>query len=119
MWELIEYMVNTLAFVLSGVHRVVKLWSSDIGGNDVLDLLYIYLISSAARAFTILFFFPVLRCMCLGFDWRDAVLTWVAGLRCVVGLSMAMIVHFSARDEHELKKDKGKGSCFTWEAFIS
>ena len=42
--------------------------------------------------------------MCLGFDWRDAVLTWVAGLRCVVGLSMAMIVHFSARDEHALKK---------------
>jgi NhaP-type Na+/H+ or K+/H+ antiporter len=103
-WELIEYMVNTFTFVLSGVYMVVNLWSSDIDGNDVLDLLYVYLISLAARAFTILFFFPVLRCMGLGFDWRDAVLTWVAGLRGVVGLSMAMIVHFSARDGHELER---------------
>ena len=73
----------------------------ELDSNDVLDLLYVYLISLAAGAFTI---FPVLRRMGLGFDWRDAVLTWVAGLRGVVGLSMAMIVHFSARDGHELER---------------
>ena len=79
---------------------VVNLWSSDIDGSDVLDLLYIYHISHC----TILFFFPVLRCMGLGFDWRDTVLTWVAGLRSVVGESMVIIVHFSARDGHELER---------------
>ena len=66
-WELIEYM-------------------ADIDGSDVMDLLCIYLISWAARACTILFFFPVLRCMGLGFDWRDAVLTWVARFEECCGL---------------------------------
>ena len=42
--------------------------------------------------------------MGLGFEWRDAVLTWVAGLRGVVGVSMVIIVHFSARDGHELER---------------
>ena len=42
--------------------------------------------------------------MGLGFDWRDAVLTWVAGLRRVVGVSMVIIVHFSARGGHELER---------------
>ena len=39
-WELFEYMVNTLTCVLSGVLLVVILWSSDFNGNDDLVLLY-------------------------------------------------------------------------------
>ena len=63
---------------------MVNLWSSDTGGSDVLDLLHIYLISLAVWAFAFLFFFPVLRCVGLGFDWRDAVLTWISNLGWVV-----------------------------------
>ena len=47
-----------------------------------------YLISLAAVAFTNFFVYPGLRC----------------GLTSVVGLSMAVIVHFSARDGHEFEK---------------
>ena len=35
-WELLEYMVNAVAFVLSGVYMMAKLRSSDTGGCDVL-----------------------------------------------------------------------------------
>jgi NhaP-type Na+/H+ or K+/H+ antiporter len=103
-WELIEYMVNTFTFLLSGVIMVVNLWNSDITGEDVLHLLWIYLFSLAARAFTILVFYPLLWWLGQGFSLADAILTWVAGLRGVVGLSMAMIVHLAARDGHPLEK---------------
>ena len=80
-WELIEYMVNTFTFLLSGVIMVVNLWNSDITGEDVLHLLWIYLLSLAARAFTILVFYPLLWWLGQGFSFADAVLTCVAGLR--------------------------------------
>ena len=60
---------------------MVNLWTSDISGSDVLDLLYIYLVR------------PSRRCAHSNHVLRE-----------VVGLSVAMIVHFSARDGHPLEK---------------
>ena len=42
-WELLEYMVNAVAFVFSGVYMVAKLRSSDTGGSDVLTCSTIFL----------------------------------------------------------------------------
>ena len=55
-----------------------------------------YLVSLAACAITTLFFYLLLRSMSLSFDFQDAVLTSVAGLRCC----MALIVHFPTREGH-------------------
>ena len=82
----------------------LKLQSSDITDSAILDLFYILLVSLASGGITILFFFPPLRCMCVIFTYRDALLTWLAVFRGVVGLSMALIVHFSARDGHLLER---------------
>jgi len=60
--ELLEYMVNTFAFVLSGVYMVVKLRSSNTGGGEVSHLLHIYLVGLAIRAMKCFFVFPVLFC---------------------------------------------------------
>jgi len=104
LWEVLEYMVNTFTFLLSGVIMVVDLWSSDITREDVLDLLYIYLASLAARVIAVLLFYPLLKNMGLGFNFADALVTWWAGLRGAVGLSIAMMVHFSASAGHPLEK---------------
>jgi NhaP-type Na+/H+ or K+/H+ antiporter len=103
-WEVLEYMVNSFTFLLSGVIMVVDLWSSGIDGSDVLDLLYIYLASLAARAITVLLFYPLLKNMGLGFNFADALVTWWAGLRGAVGLTVAMMVHFSAPEGHPLHR---------------
>ena len=52
--ELIEYMVNAFTYPISGVIMLVKLWSSDISGSDVMDLLSVYFVNLAACAITIL-----------------------------------------------------------------
>ena len=101
-WEVLEYMVNSFTFLLSGVIMVVDLWSSDINGSDFLDLLYIYLASLAARAVTVLLFYPLLKNMGLGFNFADALVTWWAGLRGAVGLTVAMMMHFSTPSGHPL-----------------
>ena len=59
--ELLEYMVNTFAFVLFRC-MVVKLRSSDTGGSEVSHLLHTYLVSLAIRAMKCFFVFPVLFC---------------------------------------------------------
>ena len=53
-WELLEYMVDTFTSLLSRVIMVVNVRLSDISGCIVLDLRYIYLVSLAASATTIL-----------------------------------------------------------------
>jgi len=103
-WELIEFMANTFVFVISGVIMVMDLMSSKINGEDVRDLVYIYLASLVARGITVLVFYPLLRRMGLGFNAADALVTWWGGLKGAVGLSIAMIVHFSARKGHELEQ---------------
>jgi len=103
-WELIEFMANTFVFVISGVIMVTDLMSSKINGEDVRDLVYIYLASLVARGITVLVFYPLLRRMGLGFNAADALVTWWGGLKGAVGLSIAMIVHFSARKGHELEQ---------------
>ena len=47
--ELVEYMVNTCTSLLSVVFMVINLWSSDVTGEDVSHLLWIYLFCLAAR----------------------------------------------------------------------
>ena len=89
-----------------------------------MDCSAFYLISSAALGFTIMFLFLLLWCMSLGFDWRVALLTWVAGLRDTVDLPMAMVVHFTARGGHPLCTTRQRfmfhkrGAC-TFTAFVS
>merc|ERR1719210_604478 len=53
-WELIEFMVNTFVFLISGVIMVIIVLSADITGADLLDLIYIYLASLATRGITVL-----------------------------------------------------------------
>ena len=73
--------------------------------------------------FTIISFFHPLRCVVLGVDWRDAshLSRQVEG---VVGLSMAVVVHFSAPDGHPLGYTGRKfifhmGGVYTLTAFVN
>jgi len=102
-WELLEFMANTFVFLISGVIMVISVFSSSLTGADLLDLIYIYLATLATRGITILAFYPVLRRMGLGFNVADALVAWWGGLKGAVGLSIAMIVHFSAQRGHPLE----------------
>lgn len=104
-WEVTEYMANNLIFLLSGV-MVVDLMSSKITRHDILDLLHSYLASLTARGITVLLFYPLLKNTGLGFVFADA-LVW-AGLGRAVGLSIAMIVQFSAAASHPLEKPEAR-----------
>ena len=60
-------------------------------------LLYIYLAGWAARGITMFLLHLLSKSTGLRFDIADALVSWCARLRGFVGLSMATIVHFSAR----------------------
>ena len=63
-------MVNAVAFVVSG--------------GEIVIVGYQWLQCLDRQAFTILFSCSVMRRVGLHFDWRDAVLSWVAALKGVV-----------------------------------
>ena len=49
-------------------------------------------------------FVPLLKCMGMGFNFADALVTWWAGILRSVGMSIAMMVHFSFTAGHPLEK---------------
>ncbi|KAK9908624.1 hypothetical protein WJX75_000582 [Coccomyxa subellipsoidea] len=98
-WEELEFLANTLIFVLSGVIITGKIWeSSTTSSLDYIRpadygyavLLWVYLL--LIRGLLFIIFWPFLKRSGYGMTIREAaVLSW-SGLRGAVGLSLSLFV---------------------------
>jgi NhaP-type Na+/H+ or K+/H+ antiporter/CRP-like cAMP-binding protein len=99
-WEMIEYIANTLVFVIAGVLIVergfltseITLTWTDLG----LSLL-LYVVLNAVRYFALFVQWPLLTCCSrhirgYDLDWRDMTVVGWAGLRGAVGLVLSLLV---------------------------
>ncbi|CAL8460804.1 g335 [Coccomyxa elongata] len=97
-WEELEFLANTLIFVLSGVIITGKIWESSTTKADYIQpadygyavLLWVYLVVIRGLLFVI--FWPILKRSGYGLTVKQAaVLSW-SGLRGAVGLSLSLFV---------------------------
>jgi NhaP-type Na+/H+ or K+/H+ antiporter len=97
-WHLIEFIGNTLIFLLAGVitSRVLVKHSGQL--HKVLGM---WLVLVIIRAVMILVFYPLLRQLGLGTTPKDSAFMVWAGLRGAVGLALAVFVADQAPDEEE------------------
>eukprot|EP00884_Botryococcus_braunii_P023322 jgi/Botrbrau1/9674/Bobra.0201s0008.1 len=97
-WETLEYVANTLIFILSGIIIAAKIYTNSIGTEDNIKpidygfavLLWVYLL--IIRGVILVVFWPVLKNLGYSLDWKHAlVLSW-SGLRGAVGLALSLFV---------------------------
>ena len=75
---LIPYMCFYAA-VIKTVIMVIDMMSANVSFKGFLDLLYNYVVSLITRVITVVLFHSLLKCMGLGFNFTDALVTWCAG----------------------------------------
>merc|ERR1719487_1405257 len=98
-WNVFEYVANTLIFILAGliVGGIVVERQDVITQQDYLWLFFLYLILLIIRAIVVFSCFPLLRVMGAGMTWQEAVVSTWSGLRGAVGLSLALIMDLEPR----------------------
>jgi len=104
-WETIEFVGNTIIFILAGM-LFGEAWLSRrqfISLVDVLWLLLTYVALTFIRAVIVFFFLPVLSLVGRPLAWEEGVVIVWAGLRGAVSLAMAIIVD----TEPEISKKMG------------
>ncbi len=101
-WEMVEYLANTVIFVLSGAVIVERgILEGGLQASDWGYLLLLYVALVIIRGLTVLLLSPVLKISGYGLQWSEmGVLTW-GGLRGAVGLVLALLV-----EEDETLDDK-------------
>ena len=98
--------MNTIVFAIAGI-KVGDLtyeYVSGLGSQEtnfnvlLLGVVLVYPIILVSRGVTMTLFFPILKRLGTGCDWREAVVMWWGGLRGAVGLALALAVHHSMYD---------------------
>ena len=98
-WEMVEYLANTIIFVLSGAVIVDKGFNSAyITAADWGWLVALYIILNAIRLTTLGLLFPVLQSFGYGIQRNDVLVMSWAGLRGAVGLVLALFVDEGTED---------------------
>ena len=98
-WGYIGFMAETIIFILSGVIMGIRLAIGNhedatvvIDGKDFLLVLANYALLHVIRFSMIGMFWPILRKLGYGMEFRHVILCSYAGLRGAVGLSLALMV---------------------------
>ena len=95
-WSYIGFVAETVIFIVSGIIMGQKAWhENEIGPEDYIKLVGIYIVLHFIRFFCILMFWPCLRKMGYGMTFKQVILATYAGLRGAVGLSLALMVQTS------------------------
>ena len=99
-WHIVEYIADTLVFIVSGLIVADTMWSGDIEPEDwgVLFLLYIAL--HLIRLLNVLLCWPVLKSKAgygKRWDYKEGAVLVFAGLRGTVGLALALIAEDSLK----------------------
>eukprot|EP00899_Mesostigma_viride_P014166 jgi/Mesvir1/22750/Mv14150-RA.1 len=93
-WDTVEYMANTLIFVLAGI-IMGSTFVEHTGQLEAVDwgwLVVLYLGLNITRALTIGVLFPLLARSGYGMNWKEALITTWSGLRGAVALALALVV---------------------------
>jgi NhaP-type Na+/H+ or K+/H+ antiporter len=102
-WHVIEYIANTLIFLLAGliVGRIIVERHDVIRPVDYWWLLGLYFGLVFIRGLGVTVMWPLLRLVGPAISWQEAcVLTW-SGLRGAVGLALAIMMDIEPRIDHE------------------
>lgn len=95
-WSYIGFIAETVIFIVSGIIMGEKgAEDNEIGMPDYIKLVGIYVVLHFIRFFCIMLFWPCLRKMGYGMNFRQVILATYAGLRGAVGLSLALMVQTS------------------------
>eukprot|EP01105_Mastigella_eilhardi_P019304 TRINITY_DN452_c4_g1_i2.p1 TRINITY_DN452_c4_g1~~TRINITY_DN452_c4_g1_i2.p1 ORF type:complete len:756 (+),score=170.92 TRINITY_DN452_c4_g1_i2:213-2480(+) len=89
-WDQLEFIINSLLFFFSGTIVLDRL--KDGKGDDWINLTILFFTLQATRAIAILMMWPVLWFTGYGFGWKTFLMTWSAGLRGGVSLSLGLVV---------------------------
>lgn len=97
-WAELEYIANTLIFVLAGVIIAGRIWNSEHTSDSLIQpkdygyafLLWVYL--QVVRLAAVVLMWPLLTRFGYGLKWREGVVLVWAGLRGAVGLSLSLFV---------------------------
>ena len=99
-FEMVAYMLNTVIFLICGAKLGAILAKLFVGladdGMSHTDILYgfvIYLGINFVRLVTTGLFYPLLKRIGTGLDWRNMLVIVWGGLRGSVGLALALVVH--------------------------
>jgi NhaP-type Na+/H+ or K+/H+ antiporter len=93
-WHMVEYIGNTLIFMLAGViiGETIVVRSYIIQGADFGWLFVMYLCIQVIRAVMMLCFAPMLMNMGYGVTWKELFFMSWGGLRGAVGLALAIVI---------------------------
>jgi len=93
-WHMVEYIGNTLIFMLAGmvIGETIVVRSYTIAGADFGWLFVMYLCILVIRAVMMLFFSPLLMNMGYGVTWKELFFMSWGGLRGAVGLALAIVI---------------------------
>lgn len=91
-WEMLEYLANTLIFIIVGIVIADSVNTGDVTGMDWMFLVTLYFGLQVIRLIAIGCLWPVLTKIGYSICWKSIlVMTW-GGLRGAVGLALALIV---------------------------
>jgi len=88
-WELAAVIANTLIFIIVGVVIAQRV---SFTLSDFIVLLIIYIGVHIARLGTIYLFYPIMRKIGYGLNFKDSIVLWWGGLRGAVALALGLIV---------------------------
>lgn len=98
-WEMVEYLANTVVFVLSGAVIMERGFNSEFNsGSDWLWLLLLYLVLNVVRFLTLVIMWPVLRNLGYGITFNEIIVMSWSGLRGAVGLVLALFLDEEEQD---------------------
>jgi NhaP-type Na+/H+ or K+/H+ antiporter len=100
-WHAIEFLGNTIIFVLAGVIIGDTMYSRSehIGWSDVGWLGVLFVLSNLIRYAMLIMFYPMLNSMGYGITLNELIVMGWGGLRGAVGLALAIVVDQEAKQE--------------------
>eukprot|EP00903_Cladosiphon_okamuranus_P017333 g15970.t1 len=107
-WSLWGYMANTVIFFLTGLDAATKAFGKDsiIDISDWGYLILLWVACHIVRGFVIILAYPVLKGG-YGTNWQTMVVLSYAGLRGAVGLTLALIVQETSKENENIEQDVG------------
>ena len=107
-WEILEYIANTLVFLLSGVIIAQKTIVSTTSASELLNLTWqlfvLYIVLHIIRGISILSMSYILKNTGYGFDLSKGIVLWWSGLRGAIGLALGLMIENSTHIDGQVRR---------------